>query len=96
MKLARDLNGNVMQVGQLGTTATIDGKSASAASDVISATDESVVRLAAFDNVYIAIGATPTASASTIFFPAGIEYVLIPAGAKIAVFGGKLNITMVA
>lgn len=94
--MLKDGNSVSIPVLGLGVGVTIDGTSASAASDVLDATKQSVVRLTALADLWIIIGATPTAIAenSCTYFPSGtIEYVSIPAGYKIAAIGGKLNIT---
>ena len=96
MKLIRDMNGNVVQVVRINqaTTQVVDGTSATTQSTVIDANADSLVRIAATADIYIAIGTNPTASATTILLPAGsVEWFEIPAAAKIAVFGGKANIT---
>lgn len=74
----------------------LDGTSASVASDVISASENKVVRIAAIDQIWVAFGAAPTAVADTcmLMFTESSESFTIYAGEKIAVLGGVANLTI--
>lgn len=93
--LPRDNNNNVYPVPLMGDNQHLDGSSAAAASAVISATEETVVRLASADTIYFLIGASPVADAEDIILPGGDIALRIPAGHKVSVFGGKASLTVV-
>lgn len=77
-------------------TIKLDGTSASVASDVIDADYNKVVRIAAADQIWVAIGAAPTAVAEITMpmFSESSECFHIFAGEKIAVLGGVAYITI--
>jgi len=56
-----DRNGRVIPALAIGTSAELDGTSASAASAVFDADYDSVVRVAAVGDVRVAVGTSPTA-----------------------------------
>lgn len=98
MKLFIDKNGNVAPIVPLNqaNTQVVGGTSASTQSTVIDADDDAVVRIAAMADIYVAFGAKPIATDECIWYPSGsIEYVKVESGHKIAVLGGKANITKV-
>lgn len=74
----------------------LDGTNASTASDVISSTENKVVRIAATDQIWVAIAAIPTALADTcmLMFAESSETFTVYAGEKIAVLGGVANLTI--
>jgi hypothetical protein len=92
--LPRDNNNSTYPVPLMGDNQSLDGSSAAVASSVISATDESVVRLASADTIYFLIGATPVADDEDIILPGGDIDLRIPAGHKVSVFGGKASLTV--
>ena len=96
MKMSYDQNGNPIPAFSLGTHQEIDGTSASAATTaVLSATNDTLVRVCSTSDVRVLVGATPTALATSPLLPAGcVEYIIIPKANKIAVLGGKLSITV--
>jgi len=77
-----------------GTTTVVDGTSGSAASGQF--TTDTTVRLAmqTADGFY-KIAASPTATTSDVpLADKSVEYILIPAGNKIACVTGKLHVTV--
>lgn len=92
-----DIQGRALPVVPLSdaNSQDLDGTSASAATAAaLDAVDDCLVRIAAKADIYIAIGATPTAAAGDIWLPANGElWMEIPKGHKIAVLGGVANIT---
>jgi len=93
--LLLDENGNAMPVICVGsqTSIVVDGSLASAASAVISATEDTVVRLWASADCTILFGTTPTALTTSMPMTAKLpEYFVVKAGHKIAVLGATLNI----
>jgi hypothetical protein len=98
MKLYTDLNSNVAPIVGLdqANTQVVDGTSASTQSTVINADAEDVVRIAAMADIYLAFGTNPTATNAHVLLPSGaVEYLRVKKGHKIAVLGGKANITRV-
>lgn len=96
MELGRDHRGDTAPILSIRheSTQVVDGTSASAQSNVIDAHAEAWVRIAAYDDVHIAFGSDPTATASHIYLPQGmVEYFRVKNGYKIAVIGGKINIS---
>jgi hypothetical protein len=89
-----DRNGNVMLMGKPGANQILDGSSAAAASTAISATENSVVRLASADTIYFAIGADPTATDDDIILPGGEIYIPLAPGEKVSVLGGIASLTV--
>lgn len=95
LMITKDKNNVAVQVLEIGVSEELDGSSASSASGVFCAEEERVVRIAAGDDVRIAVGASPTAEADDMLIPAGVvEYFRIPAGMKVAVFGGVVTVTV--
>jgi hypothetical protein len=92
--IPRDNNNTPYPVPILGANTHLDGSSAAATSDVISATEESVVRLASADTIYFQIGFNPTADAEDIILSGGDITLRIPANQKISVFGGLASLTV--
>lgn len=93
-KMTIDLNGIAIPVMAQGVNEEVDGTSASAASAVLDANEETVARIAAVGAIRVLVGATPTALATSMAMAAGtVEYFRIPANHKIAVLGGKATIT---
>lgn len=97
-----DPNGNPMPVfnpGDQSITANqainVDGSAASAFSVVLSTTERTTVQIvASADCTYlVSSAAAPEALATSSQLPAGLHHMIIPAGCRIAVLGGKLNIT---
>lgn len=93
-----DTNYNPIQAFVPNTSSeVIDGTSASAqTAAVLSTTGYTLVRLSAQTaDCYYKLGSNPTAvSGSDIYLAKGsYEYVIVPPAEKIAVIGGKLNIT---
>jgi hypothetical protein len=84
--LKQDSNYNVMQIVGFGTTQSI-AIGASSVQSAATALDTDLVRIVCTSDCNVAIGANPTASATTsAFLPAGIvEYVEITGGQKVAV-----------
>jgi len=75
----------------------LDGTSASAASAVFDASNDTIVRVSAVDDVRVALGTAPTALATSMAMAAGtVEYFRILAGHKVAVLGGKATVTVMA
>ena len=94
-RLPEDPTGAKAQFGFLGTDGqTIDGSSASVATSAYSV--DTAVRLSSvsFADCWIEIGTNPTAVAESAgaILVNGTEYMMVEAGEKIAVIGGKLNI----
>ncbi len=93
--LLLDANGNAMPVICVGdqTSIVVDGSVASAASAVISATEDTVVRLWPSADCTILFGTDPTALTTSMPMTAKLpEYFVVKAGHKIAVKGAILNI----
>ncbi len=95
--LPTDLSGAPIQVGFIAKTGaeTLDGSSSAATQSTVYSSD-TVIRMSsvAFADCYVAIGPTPTAvaeAADTILVN-GTEYMVIGAGDKLSVIGGKLNV----
>lgn len=88
-----DAKGNVIEALKPSTAVTLDGTAASVQS--AAQITDTVVRLAAIDNVWIKTAANPTAVAeadNNFYLPAGaVEYLVLTTGNKLAVIGGKLN-----
>lgn len=96
-KFLKDLNGEVINALYPSINAELDGTSASAASDVFDADDDTIVRVAAVAAVRVLVGTAPTALATSMAMAAGaVEYFRIPANNKIAVLGGKATVTVMA
>lgn len=92
-----DLDGHVLPIVGLGASIDVDGTSASAQSGVFDADGITIIRLSAVTACRILIGTDPTALATSTYVAAGmIDYFPVPAGQKIAVFGGKANMTVLA
>jgi hypothetical protein len=96
-KLARDITGHMVPALGLGATLVVAFTGTSAQS---AAVDENtlVVRLVATADCFVAIGASPTATTSSAYLPAGVvEYLAIRPGHKVAALqasaGGNLYIT---
>ena len=95
--LPTDSTGAAAQFGFLAKTGaeTLDGSS-SAATQSSAYTVDTAVRLSSvsFADCYVAIGTAPTAvaEAANNILVNGTEYMMIEAGDKISVIGGKLNI----
>lgn len=95
-KLYIDIQGRALQVVPLSdaNSQDLDGTSASAATpNALDTVDDCLVRIVAKADIYIAIGANPTAAVGDIWLPANGElWMEIPKGYKIAVLGGAANI----
>lgn len=93
--LPKDSMGYTVPVLQPSTNAELDGTDGSASSNVFSASDYSIVRIAAVSAVRVDIGTSPTALATSMAMGAGTsEYFSIPPNYKIAVIGGKATCTI--
>jgi hypothetical protein len=80
-----DKSGRVINALAPSTNAELDGTSASAASDVFDADDDTIVRVSAVAAVRVLVGTAPTALATSMAMAAGtVEYFRIPANNKIA------------
>ena len=93
--LLLDANGNAMPVICVGsqTSIVVDGSVASAASPVISATEDTVVRIWPSADLRIQFGTDPTALTTSMPMTAKLpEYFVVKAGHKIAALGGIINI----
>lgn len=93
--LLLDDNGTAMPVICVGsqTPIVVDGSVASAASAVISATEDTVVRIWPSADLRILFGTAPTALTTSIPMTAKLpEYFVVKAGHKIAALGGVINI----
>lgn len=90
ISLPTDLNGNVLPIARLLTTSAqkLDGSSTAATSTAISATEKSVVLLAAEDPIHFLIGTNPTADANDMLLPGGMIWLILDPGEKISIFGG--------
>ena len=86
-----DDEGRPVMLFQYAKSQNVDGTSASAQSAAINAY---FVRIAATDNALrIAVGSNPTATATSLYIPAGqIDILPIVPGQKVAVLGGIANI----
>ena len=65
-------------------------------SAVFDAAHMKVVRIAAIAEAWIIVGTNPTPADQTgAYFPAGtVEYIWVPKGEKIGVFGGGVSVTV--
>lgn len=93
--LDSDNNGNVLQIARLIGSATqkLDGSTTAATSTAISATDKSVVLLAAEGSIHYLVGSDPTADANDMLLPGGMIWLYLLPGEKISIFGGVGYIT---
>lgn len=90
--LARDANGSPMNMMPLSDGHDVDGSVASAQSNAIQG--ESVRILALDATIRFLIGDDPAALATSPALPAGSwEYLPIKPGQKVAILGGKANIS---
>lgn len=91
--MLRDAKGDIIRALKPVSAVTLDGTAESVQSAAI-ATD-TAVRLVALTAVWIKTGANPTAvaeAADNFYLPAGaVEFMVLTAGNKLAVIGGKLN-----
>lgn len=97
MKLFTDLNGNVTNIIPLNARETfiLDGTEAAVQSEVIDGDVDRLVRVVTKVSTNIDIATTPRAQPDTILIPGGhVEWFLVPAGHKISVLGGLVNITV--
>jgi len=97
MKLFTDLNGNVTNIIPLNARETfiLDGTEVPAQSEVIDGDVDRLVRVVTKVSTNIDIAPTPRAKPDTILIPGGhVEWFLVPAGHKISVLGGLVNITV--
>lgn len=93
--IPKDANGQFVQVLELGPAQNVSFNTTSASSLQL---NTNVVRLSATQACYIAVGATPTATTSSTYLPAGVvEYIRVIPGQRIAAIqattAGILNIT---
>lgn len=99
MAIRKDDNGNVMQVGRLGTSQNITITTSSQQSNAFTTLGVFAVRVVCTTDCRIAIGSNPTATTSSTLLPAGVpEYFAVREGEKLAVIGtsGTLNVTGIA
>lgn len=99
MSIRKDDNGNVMQVGRLGTSQNITITGTSQQSAAFTTPGVFAARVVATAECRIAIGANPTATTTSTVLPAGVpEYFSVYPGEKLAVIGtsGALNVTGIA
>lgn len=99
-KLARDVTGQLVPALAFGTTLVRAFTGTSAQTAAI-ADEVYVVRLVATADVFVAIGADPTATTSSAYLPAGVvEYVAVRPGQKVAALqasaAGTLYVTQTA
>lgn len=97
--LPKDANGEVIPALKLGTVQTVSISSSSAATSSAVGADTRVIMVSSDVACNIAIAASPTASASTTYLPAGIVVFLAVEGgsSKVAAHHasntGTLNVT---
>jgi hypothetical protein len=81
---AEDLNGQFIEAVGLGTTQAVAYTASAAASNAFALTTR-VVRVVATTDCFFTTAATPTATTSSVYLPAGaVEYVRVNAGDKIS------------
>lgn len=95
-----DINGRSTRVYPIGTSADLDGSSASDASGVLDADHPTIVQITPYDctagHCRVAIAATPVADANSMLLPdLYVYHTVVPAGHKVAVLGGKANIVCI-
>lgn len=95
--LARDSNGNIVYVISPGATQNVAIGAGSLQSTAFG-TNTTLIRIVGTAACHYAIGANPTASATTSYLPANVvEYIGVAPGQKIAVIqdvgAGTFNIT---
>lgn len=100
MTYRKDSNGNTMQVGRLGASQNVTIGASSSQSTALVTPGLFAVRLVATADCRVAIGANPTATATSTLLVAGVpEYFSAEVGEKVAVrgsAGGTLNVTGIA
>lgn len=97
--LPLDANGNVAQVGRIGTVQDMTIAASSTQSTAVATEGAIAVRVVATVECRISIGSNPTATATGLKLVAGIpEYFAARKGEKVAVIGtsGSLNIAEIA
>jgi len=91
-KLAKDDNGQLTQIYQLGTTQVMTVTGSSVQSSAI-ASDCTIIRLATSSGAHchFQIGSNPTASLTTspMLPPSAVEYIKVTGGDKVAVIRGS-------
>jgi hypothetical protein len=95
LELIKDDNGNPVPIVNLTASHDVDGTGASAQSNIILGR---AVRILSLDNILrIEIGTNPTALTTSLALAALSEiYLPIKAGNKVAILGGKANISTVS
>ena len=93
LRLVLDVNGNPIPIINLVSSEDVDGTAVSALSSVING---DLVRIVSLDNILrVLTGPNPTAFATSIAIPAlGELWLPIHEGCKVAVLGGKANISV--
>lgn len=94
IEISRDWRGDAFAVTSISGCGLInlDGTIAAAHSAALTST---LIRVAAIDDIRIAIGVNIEASATSTYMPAGmVEWFKIIPGERISVFGGEANITV--
>lgn len=84
-----DKAGHSIPVLRLGETEKVSTGNQSTA-----ATEDKIVRVVCDDDSHILIGADPTATTSSVYFPANhVEYISLNKADKISVLGGNMYVT---
>lgn len=98
IEISRDWRGDAFAVLDISDVAQVnlDGTSAAATSSVLSSSGWCIARVAAIDDIRIAIGSSVEASATSTYMPAGsVEFFRVAEEHKVSVHGGQANITVI-
>ena len=95
MALQKDKDGNILPIGSWKDGFSLDGTSSAVSSSVLDPNASTDIRIVAETACHILFGTNPTATSSVgSYIPAdNIVDIRIPAGYKISVYGGILNVT---